>query len=285
MVPPIFRCEEGHTCCKDCRDRLPDPPLCCVCSSHLSMRSRELEKLCEELQNLNCRYHSRGCGVVVEKYVDLKTHERECTYAPVHTEINVRENVARRSPCSLLALFLSIFVLIGFVCLMPVLAGRSDLLHTGTLFSLTSSGGSDSIVQRLFKGEWKNVLRNGHGKETSPNGDVFEGEWKFGRRHGKGKQTSPKGRIIEGEWRNGVRNGHVKETSPNGVVLSEGEWKDGKRYGKGKETYPNGDVFEGEWSNGVRNGHGKETSPIGLVFEGEWKDRKRNGHGKERGCV
>ena len=64
----------------------------------------------------------------------------------------------------------------------------------------------NSIDEKLiFKGEFKNVGRNGKGKEYHKNGKLkFEGEFKNGERNGKGKEYDDDGNLIfEGEYSNG----------------------------------------------------------------------------------
>ena len=152
----------------------------------------------------------------------------------------------------------------------------------------------------IFKGEYKNGLRNGKGTEYDRAGELmFEGEYLNGLRNGQGKEYSLGKLVFEGEFLNGKKNGKGKEYF-DGELKYEGEYKNGERIGKGKE-YEKGKLKRESIyiSNAIRldineedeikykdnlKVYGKEYYNHILVFEGEYLNRQRNGKGKEYDC-
>ena len=154
----------------------------------------------------------------------------------------------------------------------------------------------------IFEGEYKNLKRNGKGKEYNNEGKIlFEGEYLNNKRNGKGKEYFSNGNIkFEGEYLNGRRwngkgydknnqimfeikngNGHVKEyVDFESDLIFEGEYLNGEKNGKGKEYYENIKLtFEGEYLNGKRHGKGNYYYPKNKMgFEGEYfNDKEWNG--------
>lgn len=39
----------------------------------------------------------------------------------------------------------------------------------------------------MYDGEWRNDLKEGHGKLEMATGDKYEGDWEVGKKNGKGK--------------------------------------------------------------------------------------------------
>ena len=57
-----------------------------------------------------------------------------------------------------------------------------------------------------FEGFYKNLEKNGKGKECEDGNIAFEGEYKYGKAHGKGKVYDEDGNLIyEGEYTLGKR--------------------------------------------------------------------------------
>ena len=54
----------------------------------------------------------------------------------------------------------------------------------------------------IYKGEWKDDVRNGRGRFEFPNGDYFQGSYTKGRREGPGKEFCKDDTIrFEGEFK------------------------------------------------------------------------------------
>ena len=43
-------------------------------------------------------------------------------------------------------------------------------------------------------------MKQGHGKQTYPDGTIYEGLWKDNLHHGWGRMVYPNNNIYEGEW-------------------------------------------------------------------------------------
>ena len=121
----------------------------------------------------------------------------------------------------------------------------------------------------IFEGEYKNLKRNGKGKEYNFGKVTFEGEYLNNKRNGKGKEYNYKGELLfEGEYLNNKRHGKGKEYFSNGNIKFEGEYLNGRKWnGKG---YDKNNQKSFEIENG--KGHAKEYSYFGnyLEFEGEY---------------
>ena len=95
---------------------------------------------------------------------------------------------------------------------------------------------------------------------TYADNSVYKGEWKDDLRNGEGKMTYADNSVYVGEWKDDLRNGVGKMTYADNSVYV-GYWKDDQRKGKGKMTYTNGDVYEDVWKD--------EFLPIKLKQETE----------------
>lgn len=78
-----------------------------------------------------------------------------------------------------------------------------------------------------YRGEWKGMLKEGHGVYKYTSGARYEGEWREGIKEGRGVYHFPKGGLYEGEWRGGMMSGFGVRTFASGKVQS-GIWKEGK---------------------------------------------------------
>ena len=110
--------------------------------------------------------------------------------------------------------------------------------ETYVLYKFKNSSGmqwkpfGDAKVQPIYKGEIKNVIPNGQGVYTYPDGKKYFGQWKDGKINGQGTYTSPF------RWK------YV------------GEFSEGKFHGRGIYTYPDGERYVGDFKNGIQDGDG-----------------------------
>ena len=88
---------------------------------------------------------------------------------------------------------------------------------------------------------------------------------------GKGIITTPDGCKFVGKFKNDKAEGHGKLTFKNGDVL-EGKWKDGERDIQVTYTWLSGEKYVGEYVNDSIDGQGKYTFPDGRKSVGEFKD-------------
>jgi predicted permease len=98
------------------------------------------------------------------------------------------------------------------------------------LFATAGAAFPESFVHAdggTYRGEWKGMIKEGHGVYTYPSGARYEGEWREGLKEGRGVYHFPKGGIYEGEWRGGVMAGVGVRTFATGKVRS-GVWEKGK---------------------------------------------------------
>ena len=135
----------------------------------------------------------------------------------------------------------------------------------------------DNIL--IFEGEYKNMIRNGKGKEFYKNGKVqFEGEYLNGKRW-KGTIYNYAG-VKEFEIENGT--GRIREYTINGVVIYEGDIINGNREGYGEEYYHGKLEYQGIFMKGKREVEGTEYYPNGKIeYEGGFFNGERNGEGKQ----
>lgn len=78
-----------------------------------------------------------------------------------------------------------------------------------------------------YQGEWKGMLKDGHGVYFYPGNARYEGQWRDGLKEGRGVYFFPKGGLYEGEWRAGTMAGVGIRTFASGKVQS-GLWENGK---------------------------------------------------------
>jgi len=83
---------------------------------------------------------------------------------------------------------------------------------------------------------------------------VYKGDFRDGTKNGHGTISFDTGLTIEGEWRDGsLERGSA--TTPSGVHF-EGQFREGKRNGIGTMVFPDGTRYEGKWKEGLPDGQG-----------------------------
>ena len=83
---PIFRCENGHLVCKDCRVKIEKCPECRILLGYSRCLTSERIVLSATPSNLPCKFSGRGCK---EKFTKdkLEDHELDCTHSLVKCSI------------------------------------------------------------------------------------------------------------------------------------------------------------------------------------------------------
>lgn len=114
----------------------------------------------------------------------------------------------------------------------------------------------------VYRGSFRDGLRDGVGEYRFDNGEVHVGEWRRGQPEGFGRRTIGNRAIYEGEYRLGMRHGLGTMRYANGPIY-EGEWQEGVRQGRGTIRFTNGAVYSGQWARDLPNGNGTLTFPNG----------------------
>lgn len=99
----------------------------------------------------------------------------------------------------------------------------------------------------IFKGDWKDGMKHGHGTMTYLSGNIYQGEWKDNLKHGQGEMLwKNRNESFNGEWKFGKPNGSgiyiwkvqaVKYHQLPMFNFYQGEFLNGKRHGKGTFYY------------------------------------------------
>lgn len=119
----------------------------------------------------------------------------------------------------------------------------------------------------VYKGKWKNGLRDGVGCQAWPDGATYDGEWKDNKACGHGKFTHVEGDTYEGQWANDKANGYGVYQHVNGAKY-QGYWKDDLQHGLGVETWIDESKYEGEYSFGRKHGLGTYKWSDGSAYSG-----------------
>ncbi|CAL8133609.1 unnamed protein product [Orchesella dallaii] len=75
---PIYQCQNGHTICGGCIQRLSVCPLCRSLLGRDKIRNRALEMLMDHLE-VTCPNHEKGCTTIL-KTTEVKEHLLSCVY-------------------------------------------------------------------------------------------------------------------------------------------------------------------------------------------------------------
>ena len=78
----------------------------------------------------------------------------------------------------------------------------------------------------VYKGEFQEGLRHGHGTYTYKNGDVYKGEWRKDCMYGEGTLKSVHGHVYDGQWQEGLRDGHGHKNLQMVPLLLDGGLRD-----------------------------------------------------------
>lgn len=108
----------------------------------------------------------------------------------------------------------------------------------------------------LYKGQFKDGLRQGYGELQYYNGDKYNGDFYQDQPHGKGKYISNNGYIYEGNFCIGTLMDKGQLYNFNNELIYEGEFLNSLPHGFGI-SYNNGLVsYVGKWNQNYYQGHG-----------------------------
>lgn len=118
---------------------------------------------------------------------------------------------------------------------------------------------------KVYEGEHRNGVREGHGRLFLDSGAVYEGEFAGGLRHGRGRIQYGDGSVYVGEWANDLRHGQGTLTTPAGDSYN-GSWSKDMKHGPGQYIYlQRGMVYTGEWIDDIAKCG--EMTPLPLSYQ------------------
>ena len=110
--------------------------------------------------------------------------------------------------------------------------------------------GEYTDAYRKYEGEFVADQFHGYGTHEwlvgEHAGQVYKGQWQNGNRIGHGKMSWPEGSVYEGQWEDSKRHGHGTMVYANGDKY-EGQWRDAKRHGQGKTVFVDGRKEDATW--------------------------------------
>lgn len=150
------------------------------------------------------------------------------------------------------------------------------LYNTARQHDVTYTGWTSTMVSERWIGS---EVKDGTGEFMFKNGALYRGDYKNGIRQGKGWIRFPDGSIYEGDWVENKRTGKGI-LRWNHKEVYEGGFKDNELHGQGEYRYASGNLYSGGWNNGVREGQGSFSWTNGDHYVGDWKADKRTGYGR-----
>lgn len=78
----------------------------------------------------------------------------------------------------------------------------------------------------IYKGDWKNNMRDGKGIFTWKDDEHYEGQFVVDNREGYGEYYWKNGEVYKGNWKHDQREGKGVLYGKNGKIKKEGLWKD-----------------------------------------------------------
>eukprot|EP00434_Breviolum_minutum_P008255 symbB.v1.2.007283.t1/scaffold438.1/size205425/11 len=150
------------------------------------------------------------------------------------------------------------------------LKAGSVIVKDGEAFTFTTGA--------VYKGQWKDGMRDGVGQQTWPDGACYSGQWVANRAEGMGKFLHSDGDFYIGEWSGNMANG-IGKYYHKGSTTYAGQWKKDMQDGYGVETWIEGARYEGSFIDGQKHGHGIYRWTDGSIYEGSWTDNVIDGPG------
>lgn len=132
----------------------------------------------------------------------------------------------------------------------------SKVIYEGDIKNMKREGkGIQKNENCTYMGDFRNDLKDGHGKAVFNDGDVYEGDFKNDKMTGQGLYQFKENKTYEGEF------------------------LDGKFHGKGILKYDNGTEFQGNFVNNLKEGYGEYRRKKGKNYHGMYKANKKHGKG------
>ena len=316
---PRMSCNQGHSICDDCVDKLADcvdksadcvdksadvkrlkrhQVKCVTCRGALTSRNIEVENMIEilsiECPHSGCKQRFVTDAELTDHALNSDDHKR-CAGNAFAVTVSCGPNGKRTASIDGSGTFR--------YCPQPI----SDAIEkTGTLVNSKWQGatvvnypngnryegqykdnkrngkGTFTYSDAKYTGDWDNDSRHGVGTMTYPSGEIYTGQWCDGEKHGKGTVTYPDKWTYDGEWDENVRHGKGELKDPDGTIRYKGDWVNDVRDGHGEEYFENGDTYIGDFDEDRRSGYGTYTRSDGETYTGMWESDEKNGKGKCR---
>ena len=132
-----------------------------------------------------------------------------------------------------------------------------------------------------YKGEIKNLLKNGKGVYTSE-AEIYNGEYKDDLKDGEGLLTFNDGIEYKGHFKKDKFNGKGEMKWPNGTHYL-GDFCNNTFHGEGRLKGSNGHTYNGSFSRGLYNGEGEFiwTKGLNMIrYKGNYSSGKKDGFGE-----
>ena len=126
--------------------------------------------------------------------------------------------------------------------------------------SLPSNSPGIEYEQAVYKGNFRQGMRDGKGKMVWQDGSVFDGTW-INDQRARGKMIMSNGFVYEGCFKDDKfhdNNGRLL-MSPN-LLIYKGAFRQNKTATVGMLLYPEGDVYYGQMKQMVKEGLGKNIA-------------------------
>jgi hypothetical protein len=142
----------------------------------------------------------------------------------------------------------------------------------------------------VYKGTWKNCIKEGSGQLSYADGSIYSGEFKEDFPDGKGRKVFEDESNYIGDFKNGLFHGNGKYKQPHLNIEYEGCWVRNEMKGQGVKKVNNGMLeIGGQYENGTVNGKGhkkwrKEGTSIAAqtfyIYRGNLTNNQINGFGE-----
>jgi hypothetical protein len=154
--------------------------------------------------------------------------------------------------------------------------------YKGEIKNLLKNGkGMYTSETEKYDGDWKNDLKDGEGLLIYIDGIKYKGQFKKDKFNGKGEMTWPNGTYYLGEFCNNTFHGKGYLKGSNAHTYS-GNFSRGLFSGEGEFIWTKGvnmRRYKGNYSSGKKDGLGELYFDHGDVFKGTWESGTPHGEG------
>lgn len=113
----------------------------------------------------------------------------------------------------------------------------------------------------------------GYGEYSWSNGSLYKGQFVNGLREGHGYYHNAKDEKFVGSFKKDKKNGYGEFRWASGNVY-KGNYKDDLRDGYGEVLWSDGSFYKGEWKQGLQHGIGELYLPGQSIVRGVFQDNK-----------
>ena len=132
----------------------------------------------------------------------------------------------------------------------------------------------EKVEKAVYKGEYKDGVKNGRGSMKFPNGDLYDGFWKDNKMEGEGTYTyKATGDIYSGSFAAGKKSGEGRYEFGGDSSQLVGTWVDGA-ITTGSWELKGAAVYKGSFKNGKPDGEGSFKFSSGIEQSGSYVAKK-----------